>query len=61
MAWETLLGIIQEARDWERDKQSEPPQQCPYDYTALVAGPNGSLICPWAGDYTWPEDGRIEI
>jgi len=61
MAWEQLLGMIQEARDWETSKASEPPTQCPHDYAPLKPGPNGELFCPWAGDYEWPRDGRLEL
>lgn len=61
MAWEQLTGMIQEAADWVRAKESEPPAQCPYDQQPLAAGPDGTLFCPWQGDYVWPEDGRVEI
>ncbi len=60
-SWDTLTGMIQEAADWVRSKVSEPPQQCPYDQTPLVGGPDGTLFCPWDGDYIWPDDGRIEL
>lgn len=59
MAWETLLNIIQEARDIEQEELTSPPVSCPYDYTALKEGPDGILFCPWAGDYEYPRDGKI--
>lgn len=59
MGWYQLVGIIAEARDLDRIEASEAPTVCPYDFTALKSTPDGKLFCPWAGDYTWPDDGRV--
>jgi hypothetical protein len=55
MAWETLLGLIDEARDIDRVERSTAPTSCPNDYTALKEGLNGTLYCPWDG-LQWPRD-----
>ncbi len=59
MAYEQLLAIIEEAAEIDRQDQTGPPVVCPYDLTTLKEGPNGVLFCPWAGDYTWPDDGFV--
>jgi hypothetical protein len=55
MAWETLLGIIDEARHIDAEEASQPPEACPIDYTALTGGENGTLFCPWCG-WKYPHD-----
>lgn len=55
MAWQQLTDMIAEARDIDQEDRSTAPTSCPNDYTALVAGPDGTLICPWDG-LRWPED-----
>lgn len=55
MAWEQLLGMIQEARDIDAQEASEAPVVCPNDYTTLVSGPDGTLHCPWDG-FQYPRD-----
>lgn len=55
MAWDTLVGIIAEARELERENATKIPVECPNDYTTLVAGPGGTLHCPWDG-WTYPQD-----
>lgn len=55
MAWETLVGIIQEAREIDAEEQSTPPVVCPNDFTLLVDGPGGVLHCPWDG-WQYPRD-----
>jgi hypothetical protein len=54
MAWEQLLGMIQEARDIDADDASKVPVECPNDYTLLKEGPGGVLFCPWGCDYRYP-------
>lgn len=49
MAWEQLTGMIREALDIDQKDRSTPPTSCPNDYTALVAGPDGTMFCPWDG------------
>lgn len=60
MAWTQLLGILQEARDLDQAHQSRIPTTCPYDDTPLKPTQDGKLFCPWAGDYTWPDDGLVD-
>lgn len=60
MSWWQLVGIIEEARDLDRQAQSTPPTVCPYDGTTLKSTPDGKLFCPWAGDYTYPDDGIVD-
>jgi hypothetical protein len=55
MAWEQLLGMIQEARDVDQEDRSTLPTSCAQDYTALREGPAGKLFCPWCG-LVWPDD-----
>lgn len=59
MPWQQLVGIIDEARDLDKANLVKTPVVCPYDYTALKSAPDGTLFCPWAGDYTWPDDGVV--
>ncbi len=56
MAWEELLGFIAEAREIEREDRAAVPTSCPVDYTALRAGPDGKLFCPWGCGLVWPDD-----
>ena len=58
MAWETLLGIYEEAAQYARDERDRPPAACPYDGEPLQEGPRSVLFCR-LGDYQWPRDGRI--
>lgn len=60
-SWGPLLDMAQEAADWVRAKQQEPPAMCPNDFTPLAGGPDGTLYCPWVGDYVWPGDGRQDL
>lgn len=60
MPWQQLVGIIEEARDLDRIHDTRTPTSCPYDHTTLKSTPDGKLFCPWAGDYTWPDDGLID-
>ena len=55
MAWESLVGFIQEAADIDKQESQGPPQSCAVDYTALRQGPDGTLFCPWCG-LLWPDD-----
>ena len=59
-SWWGLVDILSEARDIDRQAATEVPTVCPYDNTTLVTGPNGKLHCPWAGDYTYPDDGIVD-
>jgi len=54
-SWDTLLGMIQEARDIDQKDRSTPPTSCAQDYTALREGANGKLYCPWCG-LVYPDD-----
>lgn len=58
--WWKLVGIIDEARELDRQAKAKVPVVCPYDFTTLVSGPGGKLHCPWAGDYTYPDDGIVD-
>lgn len=60
MSWQQLVGILTEARDLDRKSKIGPPTVCPYDFTTLKSTPDGKLFCPWAGDYTWPDDGLVD-
>ena len=60
MSWGQLVGILQQARDLDRAHATRVPTACPYDHTTLKSTPDGKLFCPWAGDYTWPDDGLID-
>lgn len=55
MAWETLLGILEEARQLEREAAAKVPVECPNDFTPLEAGPDGTLFCRWDG-WVYPRD-----
>lgn len=55
MAWEQLIGFVQEAAEIERVAETTPPTSCPNDYTALREAPGGKLYCPWDG-LVWPDD-----
>lgn len=55
MAWETLLGIVEEAKQQDREDETGTPTSCPNDHTALRQGPDGKLYCPWDG-LVWPDD-----
>ena len=59
MSWQQLTTIINEAHDLDREVLSKVPTVCPYDLTALMSAPDGKLFCPWAGDYTYPDDGIV--
>jgi hypothetical protein len=59
MAWEQLLGFIQEAREIEHKDATEAPVECPHCYTALREGPGGVLYCPWLPHYEYPRDGKL--
>lgn len=56
MGWEQLIGIIQEARDVDREEASTPPEDCPICATTLTAGPDGGLYCPFTDHFFWPQD-----
>lgn len=58
-SWWGLVDILNEARDIDRTDQTEVPTVCPYDLTPLRTSPDGKLFCPWAGDYTYPDDGIV--
>jgi hypothetical protein len=49
MAWQQLIGIIEEARALEREEATKIPVECPNDFTPLKEGPNGVLFCPYDG------------
>jgi len=55
MAWEQLLGYVQEAAEYDREDAAATPTECPHDYFPLTEGPNGKLFCRWDGT-TWPDD-----
>lgn len=59
MAWRQILTIIDEAREIDRQDAMGPPSVCPYDLVPLRSTPDGKLFCPWAGDYTYPDDGLV--
>lgn len=56
MGWEQLLGIVEEARDIEREEAATPPEDCPICATTLASGPDGGLHCPFTDHFFWPED-----
>ena len=56
MAWEQLLAVIEEAREYEAAERKKVPVECPNDYTALEQGPDGTLFCPWDG---WTYTGTV--
>ena len=56
MGWDSLLGIIQEARDIDREEASRPPEDCPICATPLTSGPDGTLSCPFTDHFVWPDD-----
>lgn len=53
--WYKLVEIIDEARDIEAKDRSGTPTSCAVDYTALRAGEDGKLFCPWCG-LVWPDE-----
>lgn len=55
MAWDELLGFIQEGADIDQQDRSTAPTSCPVDFTALQEGPDGVLFCPYDG-LKWPDD-----
>lgn len=55
MAWEQLLGFVEEAEQIEREDSTGTPTSCAVDHTALKDGPDGKLFCPWCG-LVWPDD-----
>lgn len=59
MAWQQLITIMEEGADIDRAEASKVPVVCPYDLTTLKPTPDGKLFCPWAGDYTYPDDGIV--
>lgn len=56
MGWEQLLGIVEEARDIEREEAATPPEDCPICATTLTSGPDGGLYCPFTDHFFWPKD-----
>ena len=58
MAWDQLVGFIQEAREIEQADRTGTPTSCPADYTALRQADGGELFCPWCG-LRWPEDAPL--
>lgn len=61
MSWEQLLAAQKEQADWEAARRGEAPVACPFCQTALEAGPNNSVFCPFLPHYEYPRDGRLEI
>lgn len=55
MSWDQLKAMIQEGFDIDQKDRTTAPTSCPSCYTALGAGPNGTLHCPWDG-LVWPDD-----
>lgn len=58
MAWETLLGLIQEQAETEQEERTGTPSSCATCYTPLKDGPGGVLFCPWDGRQ-WPRDAAL--
>jgi hypothetical protein len=59
VAWQQLTSIYEEATQYARDEQTEPPRACPFDGEPLSTTPDGSgLFCKW-GNYSYPEMPRI--
>lgn len=55
MAWDQILAMKRDIETQVKAELSQPPVECPNDYTALKQGPNGTLFCPWDG-WVWPDD-----
>jgi hypothetical protein len=55
MAWQQLIGMIEEAAEIDALDSAGTPTSCVADYTALEQGPNGKLVCPWCG-LVWPDE-----
>jgi len=55
MAWETLIGMISEAHDVDREDRAGTPTSCAVCHTALREAQGGKLHCPWDG-LVWPDD-----
>lgn len=55
MAWDQLRGYLAEAREIDAKDSSTAPTSCVQCLTALRAGPDGKLFCPWDG-LVWPDD-----
>lgn len=60
MAYDDLLSIYKEAAIEHQVRRDQVPQACPNDGTALDAGPNGTLHCPYDG-WQWPRDRATAI
>jgi hypothetical protein len=52
--WETYGDALKFNADQARYEQTRVPVDCPNDLEPLIAGPNGSLRCPFDG-WSWPE------
>lgn len=48
-SWYTLLSILEEARDIDRDERTREPECCELCCTPLKEGPHGGLFCPFDG------------
>jgi hypothetical protein len=59
MSWQALVDMLAEAREIDQEVATRVPTVCPYDFTTLKTSPDGKLFCPWAGDYTYPDDGIV--
>ena len=53
-SWYTLIGILAEARDYQRMRRELETQACPNDGEPLLTGPDGRLYCRYDG---WRPDG----
>lgn len=56
MAWEQLLGFIQEAADIDKQDIAGTPMSCAVCYTVLREGPRNTLYCPFDVHPVWPDD-----
>lgn len=57
MAWDQLVGILEEARTLDREEAARAPEDCPVDGTPLVDAGNGVLFCTFDG-WQYPRDAR---
>lgn len=47
--WDSYLAILREAAEVRDTEETGPPVACPEDGEPLLAGPDGSLYCPFDG------------
>ena len=57
--WDSLLSIMAEAADLDRQAESDVPVDCPNDGVTLIEAEPGLLFCPFDG-WRYPDDaGRL--